>query len=301
MRQKSVLRLIGLIVQGILFLVTTIGIAGCKEQYVSSTTIPHTSPTGGISISPPALTGESFTPTPRIKVAESQHFVFFIDESNVDLVIQLNEIEQVYAYVTQRAGSPIRGKVDVTFGQPRVQSCPIRGMAVWPDLRIIVYADEGVAQDCILAIMACEIGHLIQFQNFDGGPTDPILLEGWATWVAGSYWTEWQRMPSFDEGVRSYLRDKRFVSISRSDISTLIYKSEECLERRDIVYTEYASFLNYLIERYGINALNSLITANIPTSPPSEDADFRADYQATYGKTLQELENDWIKYLMGGN
>lgn len=298
MKQRRVL---GLIVQGI-FLVMTISIAGCKEQYVPSTIIPHTPPAEGTFIaSPQASTVEAFTPTPRIKAAESQHFVFFVDESNVDFIIQVDKIEQVYAYVTQRTGSPIRGKVDVTFRQPQVQPCPIRGIAVWPDLQIAIYADESAGQDCILAVIACEIGHLIQFQSFDGGPTDPILLEGWATWVAGSYWIEWQRMPSFDEGVRSYLRDKRFVSISRFDISTLIYKSEECLERRDIVYTEYASFLNYLIERYGINALNSLITANIPTSPPSEGADPRADYQTVYGKTLQELENDWIKYLMGGN
>jgi len=294
-------RVLGLIVQGI-FLVMTISTAGCKEQYVPSTIIPHTPPAGGTSIaSPQASIVESFTPAPRIKVAESQHFVFFVDDSNVDLVIQTDKIEQVYDYVTRRAGNPFGGKIGVTFSQTLAQPCPVRGMATWPDLQITIYADGEVAQDHILAVIAHEMGHLIQFQYFDGGPIDPILLEGWATWVAGSYWIEWQGISSFDEGVRSYLRDKRFCSISRFDISTLIYKSEECLERRDIVYTEYASFLNYLIEQYGINALNSLITANIPTSPPSESADFRADYQATYGKTLQELEDDWIKYLRGGN
>ena len=265
----------------------------------------------------PAVENQSAVPelptSTRIKVTESQHFVFFLDENNLGLATQMDEIadelEQVYVYVTQRVSASIEGKTEVTFRQPSTDPCPARGMAEWSpsQTRITIYADEGTSREQILGAAAHEVGHLIQFQHFDSGPADPILLEGWATWAAGSYWAAWQGIASFDEGVRSYLQDGRFIPIADPDLQKLIYGSEGCLEHRDVVYTEWASFLDYLIDQYGFDALLSLIAANFPTMPTIEAAVeatgvsyHEANYQAVYGRTLQELEADWLEHLRVG-
>ena len=91
--------------------------------------------------------------------------------------------------------------------------------------------------------------------------------------------------------------------------------------RRDTLYTEYASFVGFLIDRYGVERFEELadtipepdddivITITIgpgiptPTPVPTPDPAYQPpmpDYRAVYGRSLEELERDWLRLLMAG-
>jgi len=214
-----------------------------------------------------------------------------------------DDLEHVFAYVSNRIGASVCGKITLMFNRPSNEPCHLRGTSVWPFPYIVIYADENTSREQILGVAAHEIGHQIQYQNFGpGGPVeDAILTEGLATWAAGFYWNTWQGASSFDDSVRSYLQDGRFIPLLEYDPWD---QSGDCLARRDIAYTERASFIGYLIQYYGIDKLIALFeTFKTVTfdSLPTAIVPREADYKAIYGKSFQELEAGWLRYLLAGS
>ncbi len=309
MKRKS----ISLLIQGMLL---ALCLAACGGQRpsptpghslppVTSTSVePAITETPTWSALPPTVIvpeGFPFATPAGVRVAESVHFVFYVEDNALPLtqVKELkDEIERVFAYVSDRLGASVRGKIALTFSRPPSEACPPRGMAGL--LSIIIYTDESTSREQILGVAAHEIGHLIQFQNFGpGGPVnDAILTEGLATWAAGYYWSAWQRASSFDDSVRSYLQDGRFIPLSEYDPWD---QSGDCLARRDIAYTERASFVDYLIRHYGMEKLIALFeTFEPPIFDPLTMAIIlqETDYESVYGKSFQELEADWLGHLL---
>lgn len=312
MKRKS----ISLLIQGMLL---ALCLAACGGQ--------RPLPTPGYSPPPatPTKVGPAITDTPTwptlpptvivpeglpfgtpagVKIAESMHFVFYVEDDALPLtqVEELkDDLERVFAYVSNRLGASVRGKIALTFSKPSSEACPLRGIA--GSLLITIYADESTSREQILSVAAHEIGHQIQYQNFGpGGPVDDaILTEGLATWAAGHYWNAWQGASSFDDSVRSYLQNGRFIPLLEYDPWD---QSGDCLARRDIAYTERASFIGYLIQYYGIDKLIALFETfkavtfdTLPTALIPQEA----DYKAIYGKSFQELEVDWLRYLLAGS
>jgi hypothetical protein len=74
--------------------------------------------------------------------------------------------------------------------------------------------------------------------------------------------------------------------------------NDDCLVLRDTIYTEWASFLDYLIQKYGWEKLPALFESpdyerrrrEIIMKPP--------DFQAVYGSSLNQLEAAWLEHLM---
>ena len=98
-------------------------------------------------------------------------------------------------------------------------------------------------------------------------------------------------------------------------------QSESVPRRRDTVYTEYASFVGFLVDRYGVERFEELvktipgpdptrvITIMIgpgiptPTPWPTPDPAYEppmADYRAVYGRRFEELQMDWLGLLRAG-
>jgi len=238
------------------------------------------------------------------KVAETAHFEFYAEGGYFPVPIDAfaQQAETVFDYVSRRLGVPFKGgKIYLSFQKPPVEPCPPRGATVQPSFHIVIYADESTPNKQLLGVLAHEIGHALHWSNF-GSPDDAILNEGLATWAAGHYWLQWQEISSFDEAVRLYLKESRFIPLPDYDPRMEKFRGEDCLFFRDIVYTERASFIGFLIRRYGMKKLQMLLE----TVPPPEFTERGIiirppDYYGVYGKSLEELEMSWVRSLSNTN
>ena len=57
-------------------------------------------------------------------------------------------------------------------------------------------------------------------------------------------------------------------------------------KNRKIAYIEAGSFISFLYEKYGDQKFKDLYKTSLP-----------ADYEKVYGKSIQELENEWLNYV----
>jgi hypothetical protein len=71
----------------------------------------------------------------------------------------------------------------------------------------------------------------------------------------------------------------------------------DCLARRDKVYTEWASFVGYLIDTYGWDKAHRLFRLPEPVQQNGQRFTFPPDYQGIYGKALNQLEWEWLAAL----
>jgi hypothetical protein len=238
------------------------------------------------------------------KIAETNHFEFYAEDSYFPVPVdQLKEQgEVIFDYVSGRVGASIDGKIYLSFRKPSAVPCSPRGMTSWPTPMIIIYADENTSNKQLLGVLGHEIGHIIHFYILGNGSIgDAVLTEGLATWASGHYWNEWQGAQSFDERVRLYIDESRFIPLSQRALR-IAYQSEDCPIRRDIVYTEWASFVDFLIKRYGMEKLMVLLKTAPPTEfTGTELIERPADYYGVYGQSLDELQAAWLEYLLSGD
>ncbi|MCH8309374.1 MAG: hypothetical protein IIB17_02610 [Chloroflexi bacterium] len=183
-------------------------------------------------------------------------------------------------------------------------------------------ADQQTGSAQIYAVAAHELGHLVAKGRFGSKLADGVISEGVATWAAEDPWLAWLGFNSFDSAVRTIVSDGAYIPFSEafeSEISGL--SVDECWESRNIQYTEWASFVGYLIEEYGMDTLARLwdtgkeprqtsvrirgtgsgppaIAPLLSSTPSSEDMiPPKLDYQGVYGKSLEELELEWLNVL----
>ncbi len=90
------------------------------------------------------------------------------------------------------------------------------------------------------------------------------------------------------------------------------------MARRDTLYAQYASFVGFLIEQYGMGRFAKLIDtlpepdvrtiivrpgSRTVTSTPIRESDLEikrpeADYEAVYGKSIDLLEREWLDLVV---
>ena len=72
---------------------------------------------------------------------------------------------------------------------------------------------------------------------------------------------------------------------------------KDCLARRDKIYSEWASFLGYLIQNYGWEKAHRLFRLPAPVRSDGKIFHFPPDYEGIYGKSLNQLEEEWLKSI----
>jgi hypothetical protein len=157
----------------------------------------------------------------------------------------------------------------------------------------------------VLAVLAHEVGHVLQFEAVNGGSSiQSIFIEGFATWVAGPYWLDWQGVHSFQSAVKSYLDSGTYISLHENDESfdttsddAELRFGRDCLNMRDIIYTEWAAFIDYLVEEYGREKLLSLFQA-APIGAVDDQTRYKQpNFPEIYGASLEQLEVAWLQSL----
>lgn len=158
-----------------------------------------------------------------------------------------------------------------------------RGMAYTSENRIEVYfnADEDPAKAATIA--AHELAHHLQHQRYGKEAhqrADRLLLEGQATWISGVRWLS-------EYNAESWRR--RAKQINESGVPLILAGAESY--GADNAYELWASFVSYLVKFYGMENFDALYASGRGRGVGS------ADYQGVYGKSLQDLADEWREYI----
>jgi hypothetical protein len=255
-------------------------------------------------------------PLPGQKVLESEHFDFYVEDGYrpVDMERLARTAEDIYAEVSADMVDAMGAIVDaespndviLSFQPPEERSCPARGMTLSaePGPRVIIFADEQTEEAQIQGVLAHELVHVIHSTGFDrplGG--DRNLTEGLATWFSRDYWATWHQTGSLEEMVRGYLAASEYVPLSEADVFSVHPLTQganlsDCLDQRDILYTQWASFVGYLGDTYGWEAFVELMASAISeVNDEGVISPNPTDYEGVYGKTLDDLEAEWLAQI----
>jgi len=257
---------------------------------------------------------ESFPPEIGELVAETNHLLIhskygYFPVNRERFVL---EAEEVFDYVSTRLQATADLKIPVLFEPPTPSplGCPTRGATLTapvPDEDtvpiIIIYADTNTSHEQVLGVLAHEIGHALQYTGSKQrlGHTDLALNEGLATWAAGQYWNNWKGIADFDTGVRTYFEGAKYLSLHENYDLQIAYSGEHCLESRDILYSEWASFIDFLLSEYGVERFEVLLgsptikEAELPTGTVMQF--IPADFESVYGLALNQLEAMWLVHI----
>lgn len=75
--------------------------------------------------------------------------------------------------------------------------------------------------------------------------------------------------------------------------------SEGCITRRETLYIEWASFLDYLMKEYGVEKLEELIETTPEAERTEEEHVVKpADFEGVYGRSLNQLEAAWLRHIL---
>jgi hypothetical protein len=193
-------------------------------------------------------------------------------------------LEQLLRDNEARFGTTIEHRISIAFYRPAIAPRRgVRGMAYTDSGRAEVfyrpYEDIGRAA----TVATHELGHHLEAQRYGEAVqrrADTVLHEGLATWITGPRWLANCGASSWKERARQ-LRDAgvplRLLTAERSG--------------PDNAYEMWASFVDFLAERYGWEKLDALYRSGRGRAPGS------SDYQAVLGKSLEEVAEEWRAWI----
>ena len=241
----------------------------------------------------PAENGEDMPPWSRLRgevAISTPHFDVRVPP-NSPLAAQAGPVaavlEKVLPTVEARMETSLDGRVSVVVlpADQAPEPCAPRAAAFPSRRRIVLFAGPNTLEPRALdAFLAHELGHQLNADRWGQLGGDRRLLEGLATWAAEPYWLAWQGWGSLDGGVNALLAAGAFAPLAMPP--------EGCLAaaQRDVYYSAWASFVDFLIRRYGWERLRAAMTLPLV----SED---RADYESAYGRSLEDLAAEWQRTL----
>ncbi len=133
-----------------------------------------------------------------------------------------------------------------------------RGM-IKPDSIHIMYLSKDSIKTLsqLKGVFAHELGHIIHFTWINSRGTNNMYWdEGFASWLAGKYYLEWHGYPSYKEALR-VIFSANSVYNNYSIINNLKEKTHTA-PIRDILYIQWASFIDFLIDKYGLKCIIDL-------------------------------------------
>lgn len=283
------------------------------------TATPSPTPTPGPAVVilktplPRDLTRPEPTPAGDL-IAYTRHLDFYVPADNVwaQRIAEIGPaIEGELWAIADRLQMDIpEERVAISIQDPstsphvRGMNCPARGLYYGRTelgVLIAIFADENTSQVQVLAVAAHELAHHLIFAKLgDGG--DILLSEGLANWASRDTWARWQGWSSFAAAVLDYRQQGIYLPLEE----TLIFDPrlgrrlglDDCFALRDLRYNEWSAFVEYLINRYGLE-----VVAELWQTAPGDQQFSRqghaptVDYTGVLGKDLRQLEQEWLASL----
>ncbi|MBC8160631.1 MAG: hypothetical protein H7Z42_05360 [Roseiflexaceae bacterium] len=227
----------------------------------------------------PRLRGELIAQTERLDIYVG--IGTFSPEQIAALAPQLEQIlrDNEYWY-----GQRLSHRVSLGFFRPAAAEINgARGIAYTDHDRAEVYFAGGEDIDRALVVTAHELAHHLEKERFGNEAqkrADTILHEGLATWITGGRWLAMVGASTWQERGQQ-LRD--------AGVPLRLATAEQYGANN--AYELWASFVHYLLRFYGWEKFDTLYASGRSRYPGS------ADYQGVYGKSLNELADEWRAWL----
>lgn len=183
-----------------------------------------------------------------------------------------------------RFGTTLGRRVSLAFYRPAM--APDRGT------RGVAYTEEGRAEvfyrpsesiERAAVVAAHELAHHLQAERYGAEAqqrADMILLEGMATWITGEPWLARYGAGSWKERARQ---------IGAAGVPLRLLKATRY--GSDNAYELWASFVDFLVERYGFEKVDALYRSSHSRKPGS------ADYAGVLGAPLDALADEWRAWV----
>lgn len=195
-------------------------------------------------------------------------------------------VEELLRGNEERFGFQLQQRVSIAFYRPALApSKETRGIAYTEERRAEVYYRPNEDIERALVVASHELAHHLQAQRYGDDAqkrADIILLEGLATWITGPPWLAKYGVATWKERARQ---------ISDSGVPLRLLQAQRYGD--NIAYELWASFVDFLIERDGMEKLHALYVSGRGREPGS------ADYQGVYGASLNELADEWRAWVRG--
>jgi hypothetical protein len=192
-----------------------------------------------------------------------------------------DELQAALDYVEERTGIQAQGRIKLILSQD--EGCGFHGVT-YSDVRVVyVFSCAGIPRQRVVNIAAHEFVHQLEQDRY-GPPhlsADLALSEGFATWGAGKYWLGGN--PDFATFAREYRNSGTAIALGT-------HYSAVGLNGMNILYYEWAAFVDYLIVTYGRERFDALYVSG-------GGAPGAASYAAVTGRSFGDLENEWIAAL----
>jgi hypothetical protein len=195
--------------------------------------------------------------------------------------------EAVLPDVQTRLGATLsdRVRLEIWPGTAARGDCAPRAAAMPAARRILLFASPVTLEPGALrAFLAHELGHQLTYDRWATLGPDRRLSEGLATWAAEPYWLQWRGWSSLDTAVADLVHSGAVESLGEEPAGCLVPA------QRDVYYSAWASLVDYLVRHYGWDAFGEALM--LPAS-----GDDRADYDAAFGHTLDDIVADWRREL----
>ncbi len=190
-------------------------------------------------------------------------------------------IEQALRAAERRLGTRLSYRVSVGFYRlPPKRG--VRGMAYTSERRAELFYRPGESAARALTIAAHELAHHLEAQRYgeqNQRLADTILHEGMATWIAADRWLPMCEAGSWRQRARQ---------LGRAGIPLRLNTERY---GADNAYELWASFVDFLIERYGWDAYDELYASGRGRAIGS------ANYARVLGKSLDELADEWREWV----
>jgi hypothetical protein len=197
-------------------------------------------------------------------------------------------VEEAIANVSTRIGGDLIGRVSIRFEPPQQGICAVRGWTISKERTIRMFYEPDANIDRIIALLSHELFHQLQHDYYGREPhlrSDTILLEGMATWGSSDYFLDANGNPRYQQEVQDALHAGTLLPLT-TDLEV------DCrTTTRNHIYSQWASFVEYLFLTYGREKLDQ-VYVNSTGRPPGS-----ANYSLVYGKTLRELEAEWLQWI----
>ncbi len=192
------------------------------------------------------------------------------------------DLERALDYVIVRFGSSPHGTISTYLGHE--PTCGLHGIAYTSMRTVQVFTCRELPLSRAISIAAHEFVHQLSHDRYGKAhlQADLVLMEGIATWGAGSYWLG--HAPDFRTFVRPWLERNEALPLATSYVGRPISDMNK-------LYYQWASFVEFLIERDGRERFDLLYTTG-------SGAPGSADYRRLYQRTFAELEAEWKAWVL---
>ncbi len=250
---------------------------------------------GDTVLLPPVLQVLVVTPAPEPPVdftwvvSQSQHFEYYYVKDTAaqrDLPGLAALAEASLGRITTVLEMEFDGLMRIYF-VPRIFW---QGGAAYGDkVQLISYLDRNYTGIQTWSYFTHEGTHalaqdLLQPKDENGGGPDGVLVEGLAVWASDGHY----RREPIDAWAAAVTESDEFIPLAELRAGPFYEFQHE------ISYLESASFVKFLVERYGLERLKELYGQ--ATSDPERD---EALLQQLYAKSYAELDAEWLAYVSG--